>query len=215
MARKTYAETLKNQRLLVFNSSKPEILPFLEKFGIDLPHIKKGEGTFNELMELDKSQKIEYQEQGLAYDNYQDARSHCSHFYKNTLKLIKMASRDDKNLQDRIKIKNGRIRIIEEWISQAVEFYNLVLNENEFVSKIVKYGLTAEKLQEERDEISALILLRNEAMSEQGQAQEATNLRDKKREELKDYCYELKTVAIIALEDHPQLLEKLGIIVKS
>jgi len=39
-------------------------------------------------------------------------------------------------------------------------------------------------------------------------------LRNAKMEELEDYCYELKTLATIALEDQPQLLEELGILVR-
>jgi len=214
MARKTFAQTMEDHRLLIFNSRKPEILPFLEAMGIDVAHLDKGEGVFNKVVELDKNQKKEYQEQNLAYDTYQDAKSNCEHFYRRTLKLVKMASRADKNLQDRIKIKTARTKIIEEWILQGIEFYDLLLNENGFLDTIAKYGLTNEKLQGEREEIKALQSLRNEAMSEKGQAQEATNLRDKKREDLNDYCYELKTVATIALEEHPQLLEKLGIRVR-
>lgn len=55
----------------------------------------------------------------------------------------------------------------------------------------------------------------NEAMSEKGQAQEATRLRNVKMEELEDYCYELKTIAALELEDQSQLLEMLGILVRS
>ena len=49
---------------------------------------------------------------------------------------------------------------------------------------------------------------------EKGQSQEATRLRNAKMEELEDYCYELKTLATIALEDQSQLLKELGILVR-
>jgi hypothetical protein len=211
MARKTIAQVLEEQRVLIFNASKPEILPHLERMGIDLPYLKTGEDLFNEVIELDKNQKKEYQEQDLAYDTYQEAKSKCEHYYKNTLTLLRMASKSDGNLQDRIKINKARESKIENWILQAIETYNLILNENGFLDKIAKYGLTAEKLQAERDEIRELQTLRNEAISEKGQAQEATRLRDEKRNELNEFCHELYTVATIALEDHPQLLEKIGI----
>ncbi len=47
-----------------------------------------------------------------------------------------------------------------------------------------------------------------------GQSQEATRLRNDKMKKLENYCYELKTLAIIALEDQHQLLEELGILVR-
>jgi hypothetical protein len=202
------------QRLLIFNSQDPEVFPYLEQMGIDNEQIETGKTIFNTVVKLGETQKKEYQAQDLIYDNYHDAKEQCEKLYKQTLKIIKMASRSDSNLQDRIKIKVARERRIEEWISQAVEFYNLVLNEASFLEKIAKLGLTEEKLTTQKDDIAALQTMRNEAMSGKGQAQEATSERDKKIEELDDYCYELETIATIALEDHPQLLEKLGITVK-
>jgi len=135
--------------------------------------------------------------------------------FKINRKIIKMASRADKNLQDRLKVYARRERNIEEWIQQSIEFYNLVLNEPEFLTSIAKYGITSEKLNQEKQELDFLRSLRNEAMSEKGQSQEATRLRNNKMEELEDYCYELKTIATIALEDNSQLLEALGVIVRN
>ena len=67
----------------------------------------------------------------------------------------------------------------------------------------------------EKTAIDNLKQLRNQAVVEKGQAQEATRLRNEKLDELDDYCTELKVVAEIALEEQPQLLEKLGIVVPS
>lgn len=50
-------------------------------------------------------------------------------------------------------------------------------------------------------------------MSENGQAQEVTRLHNAKLEELEDCCYEMKTIASIALAELVQLLEMLGIVV--
>lgn len=52
-------------------------------------------------------------------------------------------------------------------------------------------------------------------MSEKGEAQEATRARNEKLEELDDYCSELKAISRMALDAQPQLLEKLGILVRS
>jgi len=47
MGRKTIAKTLEEQRVLIFNSSKPEIAPLLAKMGIDNPHLIIGETLYN------------------------------------------------------------------------------------------------------------------------------------------------------------------------
>jgi len=50
---------------------------------------------------------------------------------------------------------------------------------------------------------------------ETGEAQNARDMRDTKLEELDDWCSKYQAVVELALADSPQLLEKLGIVVKS
>jgi len=70
-------------------------------------------------------------------------------------------------------------------------------------------------LKEEVNLLNTLKLLRNEAMFEKGESQEATRLRNKKMEELEVYSHELRSIAKIALMQKSQLLEVLGILVRS
>jgi len=214
MGRKTLAEKFKEQRLLIFNSSKPEILPLLESYGINTEYLAGGETLYNDVQSLTETQQREQQEESQAYDTFYESKEECETKLRKTQKIVKMASRSDSNLQNRLKIGATKQRKIEEWIKQSIEFYDLVLNEKDFLASISKFGLTAEKLTEEKNQIEALKGLRNQAMSEKGQAQEATRLRNEKMEELDDYCYELKTLATIALEDSPQLLEELGMVIR-
>jgi hypothetical protein len=214
MARKSIAETLEKHRVLIFNSRKPEITPLLVPMGVDSAYLDNGEAIYNEVIQLGVNQKKEQQEESLAYDTFYETKTDCVANYNRTRKMVKMASRSDKNLQNRIKIYYPRERRIEDWILQAIEFYNLVFNEADFLTSLAKFGITTEKLTQEKQEIEALKTLRNEAIAEKGQSQEATRLRKEKIEELDDYCYELKTIATIALEDKPQLLEVLGVLVR-
>lgn len=215
MARKTISETLQEQRTLIFNSSKPEIAPKLESMGITTEYLSNGETLYNEVVELNSSQDKESQEANRAYDIFHEEMSGCESDASKNYRLIKMASRSDKDLQNRLKLYEPKAQAIEDWIKQTINFYNRVLNESALLSSISKFGITEEKLNEQIASLETLKTLRNEAMSEKGQAQEATRLRNVKMEEIKDYCYELKTVATIALEAEPQLLEMLGILVRS
>lgn len=215
MATETIAETLKKQRVLIFNSKKPEIAPKLAQYGVDSAYQTRGENLYNEVIALSETQKKEYQEESLAYDNSFAAANACKVKCTVNRRIIKMASRADSDLQNRIKINIPKERKIEAWIKQTLEFYNLVLNESSFLTSIARFGITAATLTADKNDLDSLKALRNEAMSEKGQAQEATRLRDLKMDELEDYCYELKTIAMIALEGQPQLLEMLGILVRS
>lgn len=214
MARKTTAQILEEQRVLIFNSSKPEVEPFLANMGADETFIKTGEDLYNSVITLSENQEKEQQEQNLAYDQYHELKDECKTKARKNFRLIKMASRADKNLQNRLKIYTPKESGIEEWIKQTLEFNNLVLNETSFLASLARFKITVESLNTDKSALESLKTLRNQAISEKGQAQEATRLRNEKMEELEDYCYELRTIATIALADQPQLLEMLGILVR-
>lgn len=215
MARKTLTEKLESARLLIFNSKDPEVAPLLDAMGIDTAYIDQGEALYNETTQLVDNQKKEYQEQSLAYDKFYLEKDDAEADYNRTLKLVKVLSRNDKDLQNRLGLQAGRVYAIEEWIESAVDFYNRLLNEADFLTKLGNFKVTTDQLNAEKAAIENLKQLRNEATAEKGQAQEATRLRNEKLDELDDYTTELKAIAELALEGQPQLLEKLGIVVRS
>ena len=96
-----------------------------------------------------------------------------------------------------------------------MEFYDSLLRETAFLERLARFNLTVDRLNREKQELEALRELRTRTLVEQGEAQEATRLRNQKLEELEDYCNLLKTMASIALQDRPQLMETLGVMVRS
>ncbi|MBI9067753.1 MAG: hypothetical protein JEZ09_10710 [Salinivirgaceae bacterium] len=187
MVTKKIAQTLKEQRVLIFNSSKPEIAPLLAQMGIDEAHLKSGEELYNKVIALSDQQKKEDQEASLAFDNSFEAKSNCVIRCDHNRSIIKMASRKNPDLQQRIKMFIPKERNIEEWINQTLNFYNLVLNEASFLASISKFGITTESLTTDKNDLEALKTLRNEALAETGQSQEATRLRNVKMDDLEDY----------------------------
>ena len=215
MATKTLADKLESSRVLIFNSRDAEVAALLNKMGIDTAYIEVGEALYNETMTLFDQQKKEYQQQSLAYDKFYVEKDTAEVNYKRTLKLVKVLSRSDQDLQNRLGLQNGKVYAIEQWIEEAVDLYNRLLNESEFLTKLEKFKVTTDQLNAEKTAIDDLKDLRNQAVLEKGQAQEATRLKNEKLDQLEDYCTELKAIAEIALEEKPQLLEKLGILVRS
>jgi hypothetical protein len=215
MANKTLTEKLESHRLLIFNSSDPQVASLLHTMGIDAGYIKQGQELYNKTMQLVSQQKKEYQEQSLAFDKFHVEKDEATASFNRTFKLIRVLSRNDKNLQDRLKLHNGKAYAIEEWIENSMDFYNRLKNETDFLAKIAKFKITAARINTEMKRIEDLKQLRNQEILEKGQAQEATRLRNEKLEELDDYCAELKAISRMALEEQSQLLEKLGIVVPS
>lgn len=214
MATKTLSQKLESARLLIFNSRDPEIAPRLEEIGVDNSYIQNGQTLYEETMHLVDQQKTEYQEQYLAYDNFYLERDMVEDYYRLTYKLVRVFSRHDENLQDRLQLDDGNGFPIAKWIEHVISFYNLLQNEQEFLSKLAQFKLTPARLTAEKEAVVNLKNLRNNAIAEKGQAQEATRLRNDKLDELDNYCRDLKVLAEIALTEKPQLMEKLGILVR-
>jgi hypothetical protein len=127
-------------------------------------------------MELSDKQKKEYQEESLAYDNYYALKSECKSIAKRNFRLVKLGSRADGDLQNRLKLFTPKALGIKEWIMQTADFYNRVVNEATFLASLAKYNITAESLNCDITQLTSLNTLRNEAMSEKGQAQESLEL---------------------------------------
>ncbi|TRX53382.1 hypothetical protein FNH22_21035 [Fulvivirga sp. M361] len=119
---------------------------------------------------------------------------------------MKVLSQNDKDLQNRWGLQNGRVDAIESWIESSTSFYNLLLNEynrllkeSDFVAKLGNFEATADQLNAVKMAIENLKKLHNEATAEKGQAQEAARLRNEKLDELDDYATELKAIAEFAI----------------
>jgi hypothetical protein len=215
MARKTLTQKLEAARLLIFNSRDTTIAPLLDAIGIDSAYLDQGEALYNETMQLIDDQKTEYQEQNLAYDKFYLEKDEVEASYSRTLKMVKVLARNDKDIQNRLKLQTEKAFAIEEWIQQATDFYKSLLHEKKFLTTLERFKITTEQLNAEKAAVENLKQLRNEAIAEKGEAQEATRLKNEKLDQLDNYCIELKAISKIALEEQSQLMEKLGIVVPS
>ncbi|MGZ2369861.1 hypothetical protein ACXR6G_08765 [Ancylomarina sp. YFZ004] len=117
-------------------------------------------------------------------------------------------------MQNRLLLSYSLIHCrVTDWIISTIEFYDRLAVEADFVDKFKVTKITHEKIAADQQAIHNLNELRNEAIAEKGGAQETTRQRNKKIEALEDFCYELKTLAKIALEDQSQYFNTLRFLV--
>jgi hypothetical protein len=215
MSKKTINQKLSSYRTLIFNSRNEEIAPYLAQYGIDAAYLDEGEELYRETMRLVDLQKQEYKEERTAFDIYYAQKDEVEKMFKKTRDLVRALCRNDPDLQSRLNFSPLSGRRIHDWIQTGIEFYNGVLLESSILEKLAKFNITTEQLRGQKQELENLLHLRTQTALEKGQAQEATRQRNQKLEELEDYCNVLKTVAAIALADRPQLMESLGVLVRS
>lgn len=83
------------------------------------------------------------------------------------------------------------------------------------MSKLAEEGITPAKLTAGKALVDSVEALSVAQAKERGEAQDATQARDTALDELDEWMSDFLAIAHVALEDQPQLLEKLGIIAPS
>lgn len=189
----------------------PDILNALTAFGYDTARITAGKNLTDEVADLIARQKKEYGEQYQASAQVQEAWDRADRAYMKTLKIARIALRDNVMAQNALGLTGHRKNSLSGWLEQAERFYRNLLSDETLLTAMAEFGYTAEKLQAEQELVEAVHSANLIQEKEKGEAQDATEKRDARADELDRWMADFKQVARIALEDNPQWLEKLGI----
>lgn len=212
----TIDEILLKAKLAISNTLfDPLMMQALSIYGYDETKLNQGLSICTEAESLVQIRSKEYGEQYQAMDDFHGSKLIADKTYIKSLKIARIAFNDNTEALKSLNLLGSRKRTFSGWLTQAKTFYANMLANDEYVSKMQNYGYTAEKLQAEQ----ALVIAAEENNfsydKEKGEAQQSTVNRDKKIDDLIDWFRSFLEIAKIALEENPQWLEKLGIVVKS
>ena len=101
------------------------------------------------------------------------------------------------------------------WLGQVKQFYTQALARPDLLDQLDDLNVTAAKLQTGLALVTALEAARETQQSQIGAKQNATEDRDKVLDDLRAWLSKYLAVAELALEEEPQLLESLGVVVRS
>lgn len=197
----------------VLNNS--EILLLMEQFGYTKERIEKqGILLYNNTMELMISQKKEYGEQYTASTQVNNLWNVAYSDYMTTLRLCRIALKNKPGALHSIAATGTRKRSLTGFIDNARMLYNNLLTQTKYMDAVTSFGITNTKLDKGLSQIDELEGAYQDFLKEKGEAQNNTVLRDNAFDELYDWYSDFRATARIALQNEPQLLEKLGIVIK-
>jgi len=173
--------------------------------------ILEGKGKLDVTKELNERQRKEYGEQYEASEEVGKARKAVEKSYMDSLEIARIAFRANTSARTALCLEGRRKETLGAWLDQVTAFYNGVLGNPDWIAAMGNFGYTAEKLQTEKALVDAVLAARHKQKIETGEAQAATEERDAKMEEIDDWIADFRKIAVIALKDNPQWLEKLGI----
>lgn len=215
-ARATIEEILFQSRVRINNSlSDSKVLNAVSVMGYSETKLNEGLAILGEANTLYEDQKKEYGEQDEAQDVFSTERKSANLIYKNHVKIGCIAFNNDVKAITTLELNGRRARTISGWLKQTLGFYHAILTNEEWKAKFAIYGQTEEVLTAQVAAIEGVAKASEAVRREKGDAQNATQERDEKIEELADWVSDYEVIARIALADKPQLLEKIGIVVKS
>ena len=214
--KKSLADRLLAAQLAINNSiSDDEIKTAVAQFGYDETRLNAGKALLDNANKMQYVQKKEYGDQYQATDALTEAWNTAEKTYMRFVKVARIALKSDHALYLKLDLVGTRKKTLSEWMAQARLFYINALEDDTVLEKMALYGMEQEKL-----EAGKALLEQTEAANaaqekEKGQARQATIERDKAMDELDEWLSDYIAIARIALEEKPQLLEKLGIYVAS
>jgi len=209
-------EFFSDSRKALFNARNNEVIKTaLAEYGITEEKLNLGIAKYEEAVGLDAAQKKEYGEQFEATDELNRSYNTANKMYVRHVKLARLAMDDNRGMQEKLDIIGQRKKTLSGWLHQAKRFYTNALNSEDVLTALAEYNITAEKLQEGQQLVAAVETASNKQFKEKGEAQNATKSRDAAVDDLQNFMGNFIAVARIALEDRPQILEALGIVVPS
>jgi len=209
-------EFLLSAQVMIENSlSDPTVKAALAIYGYTEEKLTAGKTLYTEAAALQNAQKKEYGEQVAATAELNSIWEVAHQQYIKTLKIARVAFQENVKA-DKAAMLYGRRKVsLSGWLEQAQAFYTNILSDSDFMNALSQYGYSQEKLEQESSLLIDVAAKIFQQKKEMGEAQAATQTRDKKIDELAQWVSDLRAVVKVALTEDPQQLEKLGILART
>jgi hypothetical protein len=214
MIKNSIEARLLRARLLVANTVKhPKVKQQMELFGYPPARMQELHHLITQVEALNDEKKNQYiQKRVMAKQMAAEVKA-LKALYKEHLNIARFVYRDDSLMQDQLQLKGNRKGDWAGWLAQVLGFYTKV--ETSALAVMKKNGATAEDLARGKAMAQALTAAYEDKKSNKGDAQSATKKRDEVLKAIDRWVSSFKKVARVAMEDDPQLLEVLGMVVPS
>ena len=183
----------------------------LNAYGFNAKRMQEGKALLNQAILLQHEKNNCYGEkQELARElrtQLQETRQAFSHH----VATVRLAFRNDPSTLAKFQVNRVATKQ-NEWQAQARYFYTKAAG---YAEVLAGYQLPQSELAQNQASVEALMALRNRRLQLKGEAEEATRTRDLGMQALRRWMREFYSIARLALQDSPQLLEALGVPVKA
>lgn len=212
----TLAEKLLAAQVAIDNAILDvETKTLLTIYGYDDVRLAEGKALLDNANLLQQVQQKEYGDQFEATNDLNSTWNSAKKEYIRFIKISRIALKGEVAIFQKLDLLGRRKESLSGWIAQAKQFYLNALLDATVLDKLAGFGITQVKLEAGKALLENTEIKNAVQEKEKGEAQQATKERDKATDELFEWLSDFIVIARIALEEKPQMLEKLGIFVQS
>ncbi len=136
-------------------------------------------------------------------------------YFTDDVRLLQSVFYRDIGMKEKLNLYGRKKRTIAGYLEQVRTLYNTLLQEPTILEKLVTFNITGETIQVKLKEIDELEQSYRIFEKANKSSQDATDVRNKDFEKLRDWIRIFQNACRIALRERPQLLEEVGILVRS
>ncbi|MEO0646688.1 MAG: hypothetical protein AAFZ17_11105 [Cyanobacteria bacterium J06650_10] len=204
---------LSEAQVAIDNSlNNPQVLEYVGDFGYSADRLKKGKALYNVAAAAQLEKSAESGEQISASETVKENWEKAKKTYMRLVKVARVALKKDGGAIAQLDLSGKRKDSLSGWLAQANQFYQNALANTAILSALGEFGITDKKLKTGLNEVKAVESANLLQEKEKGEAQAATQRRDRALDELQDWLSDYLAIAKIALEEESQLLEGLGVL---
>jgi len=210
------AQALELYRVALENAeSQPQIAATMAEFNYTAETIAEGKNLLAQTRQAYNANKTEDDETSAAYNDFNSKRTLLADTYALDRKKAKIIFRNDPLTLEKLGINGSIPQAYVKWLETTRKFYSVAIADTEIQAKLVRLKVTVEELSAANTLITDTDAARVIYLREKGESQDATQTKDAAFAAIDDWMSEFYAVARIALEDNPQLLETLGLLVRN
>ncbi len=214
MAKKrNISQRIADARLLINGALRqPKVSQELARLGYPKKEIQKGESLLNRVILLQNTKSTKYGLQFSVSEQCKQDMAVAWEQYMYHVKSARLAFRQDVGKRKQLQLDQPRKRTLAVWMEQARYFYQAI---RQMPEAFAVMGVTGDELAQAQAMNEAVADAKHHCKSLAGEAQQATQERNIAMKKLDTWVRKFTKVARIALDEQDQLLEGMGLLVRS
>jgi hypothetical protein len=209
---KSKAEKLNSMQLAIENTlDSQEIIELVAAFGYSAEVLDEGRTLYQNAIDAVNAKEAAHGDQKQATDDMLKARGVAETAYQGLAKVARAVFIDDKASLTALELWGIMPRATAAFFKRAYTLFDNALSVEGSKAALASYGYDEARVQSEREKIVVYDEANQAQEAAKGAAQQATQDQNKAMALMYDWYARYRKVAKVALQDKPQLLEKLGI----